>query len=398
MKKYVSLFLVLLAPVVLLGQKEYKSKEMTAYYKSKKYSSFKPKDKNVILRYHDKFFNYEEITKYIPFDESLYTTPYQDSINELRFEAYRDYVNDRTPHHYIGKIDRFQILKQGKKGNVRAFIYLSDELEDKAYCEPGIWVGYSENNGATWSYYFTGMLQKQPLFVKWNSSYPLINERGDLQIEACLLRQMMAFTPPETVPYDLVKDGLLLTIDMETLRKDSDGDGLTDIMEAKFRTNPNKVDTDSDGIPDNLDLNPRFAPKRTEKTAVFEAIINDEDGFVYSEDGAEVFIPFDKVSESHFVVDTTETIMIVTNDPSLQSVQPKSKRVIVLSEKEQEQSDRFLSYDLNGMHITPMFKVDGEQAAFLFNVSYEWVYDRCLAKKTAKGWKLVKLATEYDYD
>lgn len=40
------------------------------------------------------------------------------------------------------------------------------------------------------------------------------------------------------------------------LRVDSDGDGLTDILEARLGTNPNNPDTDGDGLPDSQDKNP----------------------------------------------------------------------------------------------------------------------------------------------
>jgi hypothetical protein len=41
--------------------------------------------------------------------------------------------------------------------------------------------------------------------------------------------------------------------DDASLRKDSDGDGLTDIVERRLGTNPHKRDTDGDGVPDSVD-------------------------------------------------------------------------------------------------------------------------------------------------
>ncbi|WP_395146320.1 PQQ-binding-like beta-propeller repeat protein [Armatimonas sp.] len=49
--------------------------------------------------------------------------------------------------------------------------------------------------------------------------------------------------------------------DDPTLRKDTDGDGLTDLVEARRGTNPNKADTDGDGLSDAVDPCPTAAPR-----------------------------------------------------------------------------------------------------------------------------------------
>lgn len=56
------------------------------------------------------------------------------------------------------------------------------------------------------------------------------------------------------------------------LEKDSDGDGLTDLEEARLGTDPNRTDTDGDGIPDARDANPLVAPRPlTEDERVIQA-------------------------------------------------------------------------------------------------------------------------------
>jgi outer membrane protein assembly factor BamB len=49
--------------------------------------------------------------------------------------------------------------------------------------------------------------------------------------------------------------------DDPTLRKDSDGDGLTDLVEARLGTDANKADTDGDGLSDAVDPCPNAAPR-----------------------------------------------------------------------------------------------------------------------------------------
>ena len=289
MKHYITLLLIaLLVPAFSFAQEkdsEYenyrkrfdefreqnKSSEEKAYYNNQEFKEYEPLNMEVFSNYYDDFFKFVEVGDYTPYCDTLYFTPYQDSVFRLELKYWE---SDTLIVQYVGKIDKCLILKHEKKGNVEAFVYKDGEFENRYFGESGIWVAYSDDNGESWSYYYTGIVQKQPLFVKWYSSYPLINEQGDLQIEACLLRQTSPFSHPvPTQSYQLAKDGLLLTLDLKTLRKDSDGDGLTDIVEAKFRTDPKNADTDGDGIPDNLDLNPRFASQRTSFMRQFWAMV-----------------------------------------------------------------------------------------------------------------------------
>ena len=405
MKHYISLLLlILLVPTFSFAQEkdaEYenyrkrfhefmeqnKSSEEEAYYKNREFKEHEPLNPEVFSNYYDDFFKFVEVDNYTPYNDTLCFTPYQDSVLHLG----SDYWWSDSLRQYVGKIDRFQILKQEKKGNVEAFIYYDGKYENLFFGESGIWVAYSDDNGESWSYYYTGIVQKQPLFVKWYSSYPLINEQGDLQIEACLLRQTSPFSHPvPTQSYQLAKDGLLLTLDLETLRKDSDGDGLTDIVEAKFRTDPNNADTDGDGVPDNLDLNPRFASQRTDKSVIYEAVLGNGVRIPFwGEEEEETILPIDATLETHYAVDTTETILIVTDDPALQNIQPKSYRVIVLTTEEYESTPRYFKNDLNKMYFTPLFKVDGKKDTYLFSYSFNTWGASYWVKRTDKGWIIV---------
>ncbi len=49
--------------------------------------------------------------------------------------------------------------------------------------------------------------------------------------------------------------------DDPTIHRDTDGDGLTDLVEARLGTNPNKADTDGDGLSDLVDPCPNAAPR-----------------------------------------------------------------------------------------------------------------------------------------
>jgi len=392
MNKLISIFLILLISVVVFGQEEeYKSKEQKKYYKKLDFKSFKPLSEKKILSFKNEFFKFEEIANYSPYIDSLYLTPYQDSVFAIMFNpANRDSMIIPEPE-FIGKIEKTQILKYDKKGQTEAFVYVSSKFENRYFGESGIWIAFSINNGKSWDYLYSGIVQRQPLYLKWYSKVPLIKSESELQIETCLLRQLSPFTHPGPGPtYEVVKDGLRLTLDLETLRKDSDNDGLTDIIETKFHTNLNRKDTDNDGIPDNLDLNPRYSIPRTDKTVIFESALNGETNMF---DTTGVIKSSLEMPPIHYVTDTTETVLIVTDSPDIQSIQPKSTRVIILSEKEYEEYKGIFRNKLNGMTLTPLFKVDDEIDTFIFSRSFNTWGEEYLVKKTKNGWKILIISS-----
>ncbi|MBR4561679.1 MAG: thrombospondin type 3 repeat-containing protein [Bacteroidales bacterium] len=392
MKQYITLLLLaLLVPAFSFGQDyKYQSREEDEYNKNYKYKHFEPLTEDQIKHYKNDFFDFKRIEDYTPYNDDLFMLPYldfpisyQDSVLHTENNAWFE----NTPR-FIGQIDKRFILRYEKKGQIEAFVY-----EEYAYGSPlpGLWVAYSTNSGSSWEYYYTGIVQKKPLFVKWYSNSPLINDNGDLQMEACLFIQDRTIGPWGMEHFKLAEDGLLLTFDLQTLRRDSDGDGLTDIVEAKFHTEPNNPDTDGDGIPDNLDLNPRFSLPRTDKTIVFEVVLNDDERLSFTWGGAYELIPLDEVTPPNYATDTTPTLMIVSDDPNLLAVQPTHERIIFLTSEEYESEPRYYSDDLDGYRITPLFKADYLDDTFVFSMSstkgssWESGY---YATRTKEGWDI----------
>lgn len=52
-----------------------------------------------------------------------------------------------------------------------------------------------------------------------------------------------------------------LSVRPAALRRDSDGDGLADVVERRLRTDPEAADTDGDGVPDGIDPSPRVSAR-----------------------------------------------------------------------------------------------------------------------------------------
>ena len=375
MKKHLVLLLLLLVPTFSFAQEEeeidevsnYPSKEKDAYYQEwgKNYKPWKPLDENEIKAYKNAFFAWEEIADFTPFQEG---------------EDHQRYYYESLKHRFddcpelAAKIDKRQVMRYETRDSVEAIVYKSYEYF--LAHEPSIYVAYSEDQGQSWTFFYTGITHCQPLCFKPQSKMPLFNKQGDLQLEACLLRQISPLSLGHAPDYELDKDGLLLTIDFETLRMDSDGDGLTDIVEARYMTDPFNRDTDGDGIADGLDLNPRFALPRSEKTSVFEHLIDNQ--------LSDTILLI--ASEVCYADEKTKTVMVVTDNPDLQSVQPKTRRAIILSKEEFEKAGKFYQ-PMNKLYFTPLFKVDNEENVYLVSIlegTGTWEY---VVKKIENGWK-----------
>jgi hypothetical protein len=387
MKKLTATLFILVVFLQLSAQDEdkYKSKEQDNYYKDVHYTPFAPLDKQKILDFKSEYYQINEIADFSPYDKTRFFNPYQDSVNTEFYKQYKNKINYIPKLDRVGKIDKIRILKYEKNRDREAFIYLDSKFENIYFGEPGIWLAYKENKQTEWKYYYTGIVQNQPVNVKWYSKLPLILENHTFQIEASLLRQTEPFSHPGPGPdYEVIKDGLAIVFDLNMLSKDSDKDGLTDILEAKLHTNPDNIDTDNDGIPDNVDLNPRFNLKRTEKTLVYEALLNNDISF-------KSFLKVPKIIENprkSLANDSTETIMIVTDDPELLAVEPKKQRVIFLTKKEYEQSKGIFKTELNEMSISPMFKIDNLKNAYIVSRDFNTWGEEYLVIRTKKGWKI----------
>jgi len=373
----------------LIQESKYSSKEKDEYYENywKDFPFFEPLDTAVILGFHSKHYEIRESElSYEPYPSDKYSTPYSDSIYSIFYSNDYDWAGI--------EIDKITILKYEKKDSIEAFIYESYEYENFSFSgePPGIWIAYTENNGEKWNYYYTGITQKQPVFVKFYSQRPLIKEKGKLEIDACLLRQLSNFSHPVSmVSYECVKDGIYLIFNMNVIEKDSDGDGLTDIVEDRFFTDKYSEDTDGDGILDNLDMSPRVSYPRTQKSKIYETILNGDIGNKFMDwDFGRLF--YKGNDTIHYFTDSIETVIIVTDDKDLMGIQPKNYRVIFMTTEEYKNNVKFYNSILNRIYFSPLFKVDGKRNIYLFSCSIGNRNDNYLVQKMIIGWRVKVLS------
>jgi hypothetical protein len=143
-----------------------------------------------------------------------------------------------------------------RDGRRVAAIVSSQGYDPVGEISPGAyWVLLSNDGGATWSGpFYTGSRMNQPYVVRPVSALPLLaGDHLHVEVEVRELDPTKIVFPPIGLALKRTARGLYLDIPLATLTRDRDGDGLTDLAEARLLTDPNAADTDGDGIPDGAD-------------------------------------------------------------------------------------------------------------------------------------------------
>jgi hypothetical protein len=305
-------------------------------------------------------------------------------------------ISNFTPYHGIWNDSSFheEYKRDWIDDSLDLSLYIDhkyDDLQFEGEEKGGYWVEIKENN--IWKQYYTGLSVNTPLFFKWDSKLKLIKNSHWLQIESALVKFYYQFDKPEKFyDYELIKDGLVTEICLDSLRKDSDHDSLTDIEERKMLLNPYSIDTDNDGIPDNLDLNPRFKRSYSEITVLYEFIYS---AMLSSGFRTDTIIPSDSLKDYNKIIPNIDKSMdmtpyiFVSDDKNIQSIYPDNqgylfRKLIVIRSKEYVYLKKKYQVLPPFIHISPLFKVDDMKDTYKIHAD-----DDCfLIIKSANKWKI----------
>lgn len=138
----------------------------------------------------------------------------------------------------------------------------------------GYWIILSHDRGRRFDApLYTGLRALQPYRLEPTSSLPLLRG-GRVQLAARTERldtQRLNF-PPRSAAIVERRDGLILQMDLADLRRDSDGDGLSDLTEYALTLDPSHRDSDGDGLADGDDTMPNLARADTASAALQAAL------------------------------------------------------------------------------------------------------------------------------
>lgn len=171
----------------------------------------------------------------------------------------------RSPKKAV-RLDReFEVVRVEKSGDVVVAISLSQSLDPAGEVSGGgYWVHISRDDGKTWEApRYTGLAQFFPYVVATTSCKRMwAGDHLDVAVEINELDRGSITYPPVGLQAKRRKGGLMLTIPLSELDRDSDGDLITDIEEDHLLLKRDNPDSDGDGIRDGIDPLPNVANRK----------------------------------------------------------------------------------------------------------------------------------------
>jgi hypothetical protein len=279
----------------------------------------------------------------------------------------------------IGPVPQAAILRVDSTGNRVVILYTDYQWEADA---AGYWIAIRERG--KWRRYYTGLTQNHFFFIKPKRTVPFLVNDSTVRAEAALVRQTEPGTlPVSPVKYELLEDGLVLTFHLAALAKDSDRDGITDVMEHQLFTDPYRSDTDGDYIPDGRDNNPLNRDGQNRRTILYKYLLE------HRRDSC--FLRFDRPDfrcgkKSLRRAPAGRTYCIVTEDSALKAVAGTRNRYLFMDRAQFERYCKTRPVPPPALHFTPLFKIDGRRHSYKITLGGDHYSDTYLVVEGPDGW------------
>jgi hypothetical protein len=142
------------------------------------------------------------------------------------------------------------VVFESIEGTRGVAIVMTRDFDPRGELSAGIAVLLSDNGGATWGRaYHTGLASGFPYRMRATRTAPMFD--GDtlqLPVDIEEIDPQKVTLPPTRAGVKRAQSDLVVRIPIAALKRDDDGDGLTDIEEERLVTDPRARDTDGDGL------------------------------------------------------------------------------------------------------------------------------------------------------
>jgi hypothetical protein len=258
----------------------------------------------------------------------------------------------------------------------------------------GYWILRSRDAGHTWSEYYTGLRQNLPYVVPPASRLPLIDgDRLRLEVEVQELDTASITFPPVAMRLARSQKDLYLDIPWDELTRDSDSDGLTDLLEERIVTDPHDADTDGDAIPDREDGLPQvaFGGSITVENEILATVL---EGF--SLGGGRIVLGVggsDDAAANSCEIRTSaidEGVLFLVGDRTAFAPLTMNGRAVVLT------NDELAAYTTKFGPIYPAqirhFVVEHGGRRAMIELNQTWAGSTLLLTKTEQGWQITEIS------
>lgn len=385
-------------------EKKYKSKEEDAYYdslrKTWEHKEFTPVSVETAKKNEYDYVKIVKINNPAIYNSRQVFSEYWDSIMQSQNKNMNDFIKfdsiiQAMRNEKIGIIPKMSVIKQEKSGSNWAIIYTDSKYDDFIYGGWGYWLALSYDNGETWKKYYTGLTENCYYYLKRNSKIPLWKDSSTLQIEATIVRQISEVIHPMPAEFETIQDSIAVQLKISQITQDSDNDGLTDIVEKKMMLDHNILDSDGDGIIDSEDKNPRFKSTKTEKSLIYETLIENFRPNKKGEMELDLTNPpvYEKSKTDSLYGDFESVNIFVTDDMDLQGLELHGETMIIMTSKEYEEYKlKYPSHFIKSSY-SQMFKCDKKKDTYKIQTSQLTGGSTYIIQKTKKGWKIFMLSS-----
>jgi hypothetical protein len=292
----------------------------------------------------------------------------------------------------------FGMIRAERQGERAVAIGVSQDLDPVGEVSAGAyWVILSSDGGRSWDPpLYTGLRVNQPWVVRAVSDLPLLADGPlrhlQIEVEIAEIDDTRITFPPIGLATKRTAKGLYLDIPLELLEQDSDGDGLTDLVEERLLTDPASRDTDGDGLEDAVDPLPAIPYQRAAPTARARALAAFVAGLWKDGTGALIEGVSGGPQPLGGVVGTSggsplapKTLYLVADRALFATLSP-GRRVVVLNDEEMAAAEkRFGSFFPARLELF-VFDRSGRRAYAVWSAS--WEGGQTLLEENADGsWK-----------
>jgi hypothetical protein len=372
-----TLLLAFLLPLTLFGQRLF-SKEEQNYKIAHKYKKFEPTPLEVVRNAKPKYVRIVQTAG----------VPFSGEINDTFTKKVKRDMSFLDPDN-LSKVlkesnARDEISRYTNDTGLTAILFLDSKYDEFQWGEPGYWVRIESKNDSI--DYYMGLAQNY-YFKLFDSGITTWRNDSILQFAALRVRLIDPFIHPvQAAKYETVDSNLSVEVTLSDLKRDSDGDGLTDIEEEKLLLNLNSKDTDRDGVSDYDDHNPRFKSVLSNETLLYKVIL---DNFIYFDEVVKIrdIQILDQAPVSKHTR-KSRTRLIVTDDKNLQNVNVDHDQFIILTNDESKSYRIKYPISLDEITITPLFKVDNELNKFFISRYTDLGGEKYLVTKYKNGYDI----------